>query len=198
MNKKNLVLILVCAAISVILTVTLAPFDADVISYSTVLNIEIALFSVSLTIVALLITILDKYKERVTDQSTWAKNCTLILKERCENTIALLVLIALLFGATIFKPLLMLIPKFDIMTIILLFSIILSICACFDTTISVYLLILNLKNVLTTSTTSIKNISQRELYLVEAYRLLNEKHRTNIDDMIKALNLEQQVNENNK
>ena len=60
------------------------------------------------------------------------------------------------------------------------------------------LLILNLKNVLTTSTTSIKNISQRELYLVEAYRLLNEKHRTNIDDMIKALNLEQQVNENNK
>ena len=186
MNKKNLVLILVCAAISVILTVTLAPFDADVISYSTVLNIEIALFSVSLTIVALLITILDKYKERVTDQSTWAKNSTLILKELCENTIALLVLIALLFGATIFKPLLMLIPKFDIMTIILLFS------------ISVYLLILNLKNVLTTSTTSIKNISQRELYLVEAYRLLNEKHRTNIDDMIKALNLEQQVNENNK
>lgn len=198
MNKKNLVLILVCAAISVILTVTLAPFDADVISYSTVLNIEIALFSVSLTIVALLITILDKYKERVTDQSTWAKNSTLILKELCENTIALLVLIALLFGATIFKSLLMLIPKFDIMTIILLFSIILSICACFDTTISVYLLILNLKNVLTTSTTSIKNISQRELYLVEAYRLLNEKHRTNIDDMIKALNLEQQVNENNK
>ena len=197
MNKKNLVLILVCAAISVILTVTLAPFDADVISYSTVLNIEIALFSVSLTIVALLITILDKYKERVTDQSTWAKNSTLILKELCENTIALLVLIALLFGATIFKPLLMLIPKFDIMTIIL-FSIILSICACFDTTISVYLLILNLKNVLTTSTTSIKNISKRELYLVEAYRLLNEKHRTNIDDMIKALNLEQQVNENNK
>ena len=177
MNKKNLVLILVCAAISVILTVTLAPFDADVISYSTVLNIEIALFSVSLTIVALLITILDKYKERVTDQSTWAKNSTLILKELCENTIALLVLIALLFGATIFKPLLMLIPKFDIMTIILLFSIILSICACFDTTISVYLLILNLKNVLTTSTTSIKNISQRELYLVEAYRLLNENNK---------------------
>ena len=70
MNKKNLVLILVCAAISVILTVTLAPFDADVISYSTVLNIEIALFSVSLTIVALLITILHKYKVRVTDQST--------------------------------------------------------------------------------------------------------------------------------
>ena len=84
------------------------------------------------------------------------------------------------------------------MTAILLFTIILSMCACFDTTLSVYLLILNLKKVLTPSTTSAKNISQKELYLVEAYRLLNEQHKTSVDDMIKALILEQQINENNQ
>lgn len=126
MNKKKLVLVLVCAVISVILTIILAPFDENVIGYNTILNIEIALFSVSLTIVALLITILDKYKEKVVDQSTWAKGSALILKELCENTIALLVLIALLFLATVFKSLLVLIPKIDIMTAILLFTIILS------------------------------------------------------------------------
>ena len=108
MNKKKLVLVLVCAVISVILTIILAPFDENVIGYNTILNIEIALFSVSLTIVALLITILDKYKEKVVDQSTWAKGSALILKELCENTIALLVLIALLFLATVFKSLLVL------------------------------------------------------------------------------------------
>ncbi len=198
MNKKKLVLVLVCAVISVILTIILAPFDENVIGYNTILNIEIALFSVSLTIVALLITILDKYKEKVVDQSTWAEGSALILKELCENTIALLVLIALLFLATVFKSLLVLIPKIDIMTAILLFTIILSMCACFDTTLSVYLLILNLKKVLTPSTTSAKNISQKELYLVEAYRLLNEQHKTSVDDMIKALILEQQINENNQ
>lgn len=147
MNKKKLVLVLVCAVISVILTIILAPFDENVIGYNTILNIEIALFSVSLTIVALLITILDKYKEKVVDQSTWAEGSALILKELCENTIALLVLIALLFLATVFKSLLVLIPKIDIMTAILLFTIILSMCACFDTTLSVYLLILRVKTI---------------------------------------------------
>lgn len=44
MNKKKFVLLLICAIISIILTVTLAPFDDNVISYSTALNIEIALF----------------------------------------------------------------------------------------------------------------------------------------------------------
>ena len=146
MNKKKLVLVLVCAVISVILTIILAPFDENVIGYNTILNIEIAL----------------------------------------------------LFLATVFKSLLVLIPKIDIMTAILLFTIILSMCACFDTTLSVYLLILNLKKVLTPSTTSAKNISQKELYLVEAYRLLNEQHKTSVDDMIKALILEQQINENNQ
>ena len=196
MNKKIFILLASCLATSVALTITLSPFDEDVINYGVVINIEIALFSVSLTIVALLITILEKYKEKVTNQSVWAQNSTKILKELCENTISLLCLLALLFLATIFKSLLILIPVVDVMTVILLFSIILSIIAFFDTTISVYHLITNLKDVLVQPSVSIDNLSQKELYLVDAYRQLDAKHKEELEDLLRAFSIDQQIRTN--
>ncbi|MBD9336260.1 MAG: hypothetical protein EGR70_12415 [[Ruminococcus] faecis] len=196
MNKKNFILLALCVAASVALTITLSPFDEDVINYGMVINIEIALFSVSLTIVALLITILEKYKEKVTNQSVWAQNSTKILKELCENTISLLCLLALLFLATIFKSLLILIPVVDVMTVILLFSIILSIIACFDTTISVYHLIINLKDVLVQPSVSIDDLSQKELYLIDAYRQLDAKHKEELEDLLRAFSIDQQIRTN--
>lgn len=172
-----------------------SPFDNEIINYNTIINIEIALFSVSLTIVALLITILEKYKEKTTNQLAWTKYSTKILKELCENAISLLFLIALLFLATIFKSWLLLIPKIDIMTAILFFSIILSILSCFDTTISVYKLVLNLKDILTNPTISLQNISKMESDLVEAYRLLDEEHRKSFNDVLSALILKQHIND---
>ena len=190
MNKKSYILFLSCVVISIILTIIFSPFDKKVISYDTIINIEIALFSVSLTIVALLITILEKYKE-----ITWAQNSSKILKELCENTIALLIIIAILFLATIFKSWLILIPKIDIMTVILLFSIILSMLSCFDTTLSVYKLVLNLKDILVNPIIASQNISKTELNLVEAYRLLDEEHKKSFDDLLSALILKQHIND---
>ena len=195
MNKKSCILFLSCVVISIILTIIFSPFDKKVISYDTIINIEIALFSVSLTIVALLITILEKYKEKVTDQITWAQNSSKILKELCENTIALLIIIAILFLATIFKSWLILIPKIDIMTVILLFSIILSMLSFFDTTLSVYKLVLNLKDILVNPIIASQNISKTELNLVEAYRLLDEEHKKSFDDLLSALILKQHIND---
>ena len=57
MNKKSCISLLSCVVVSIILTVMFSPFDNEIINYNTIINIEIALFSVSLTIVALLITI---------------------------------------------------------------------------------------------------------------------------------------------
>lgn len=196
MNKKIFILLASCVAVSVALTIALSPFDEEVINYGVVINIEIALFAVSLTIVTLLITILEKYKEKVTDQSVWAQNSTKILKELCENTISLLFLLALLFLATIFKSLLILIPGVDVMTVILLFSIILSIIACFDTTISVYHLIINLKDVLVQPSVSIDDLSQKELYLVDAYRQLDVKHKEELEDLLRAFSIDQQIRTN--
>ena len=191
MNKKNCILLLLCMVISIILTVIFSPFDKKVINYDTIINIEIALFSVSLTIVALLITILEKYKEKTTDQIAWAKNSSRILKELCENTISLLFLIALLFLATILKPWLTLIPKIDVMTVILLFSINLSMMSCFDTTISVYKLILNLKDALINPTITPQNLSKTELDLIEAYRLLDKEHKNSFNNSLRELLLKQ-------
>lgn len=196
MNKKIFILLASCVVASVALTIAFSPFDEEVINYGVVINIEIALFAVSLTIVTLLITILEKYKEKVTDQSVWAQNSTKILKELCENTISLLFLLALLFLATIFKSLLILIPGVDVMTVILLFSIILSIIACFDTTISVYNLIINLKDVLVQPSVSIDNLSQKELYLVDAYRQLDVKHKEELEDLLRAFSIDQQIRTN--
>ncbi len=195
MNKKSYISLLSCVVASLILTVMLSPFDKEIINYNTIINIEIALFSVSLTIVALLITILEKYKEKTTSQLAWTEYSTKILKELCENAISLLFLIALLFLATIFKSWLLLIPKIDIMTAILLFSIILSILSCFDTTISVYKLVLNLKNILTNPTIPLQNISKMEADLLEAYRLLDEEHRKSFNDVLSALILKQHIND---
>ena len=195
MNKKSCISLLSCVVVSIILTVMFSPFDNEIINYNTIINIEIALFSVSLTIVALLITILEKYKEKTTNQLAWTKYSTKILKELCENAISLLFLIALLFLATIFKSWLLLIPKIDIMTAILLFSIILSILSCFDTTISVYKLVINLKDILTNPTISLQNISKMESDLVEAYRLLDEEHRKSFNDVLRALILKQHIND---
>lgn len=195
MNKKSCISLLSCVVVSIILTVMFSPFDNEIINYNTIINIEIALFSVSLTIVALLITILEKYKEKTTNQLAWTKYSTKILKELCENAISLLFLIALLFLATIFKSWLLLIPKIDIMTAILFFSIILSILSCFDTTISVYKLVLNLKDILTNPTISLQNISKMESDLVEAYRLLDEEHRKSFNDVLSALILKQHIND---
>ena len=195
MNKKSCISLLSCVVVSIILTVMFSPFDNEIINYNTIINIEIALFSVSLTIVALLITILEKYKEKTTNQLAWTKYSTKILKELCENAISLLFLIALLFLATIFKSWLLLIPKIDIMTAILLFSIILSILSCFDTTISVYKLVLILKDILTNPTISLQNISKMESDLVEAYRLLDEEHRKSFNDVLSALILKQHIND---
>ena len=194
-TKKSCISLLSCVVVSIILTVMFSPFDNEIINYNTIINIEIALFSVSLTIVALLITILEKYKEKTTNQLAWTKYSTKILKELCENAISLLFLIALLFLATIFKSWLLLIPKIDIMTAILLFSIILSILSCFDTTISVYKLVLNLKDILTNPTISLQNISKMESDLVEAYRLLDEEHRKSFNDVLSALILKQHIND---
>lgn len=122
MGKKEVFKLLICLITSTVLSFIFQYTTSKVIDYYVIINIEISLFSVSLAIVALIITILEKYKEKMSNQKNWAKTSSNILKEICENTIALLLLIILLALASILEPIIILIPIFDIMTIILLFS----------------------------------------------------------------------------
>lgn len=193
MNKKTFFKLLLCIIVSLILSCIFQYTESKVIDYYVVINIEIALFSVSLAIVALMITILEKYKENVTDQQNWAKNSTNILKEICENTIGLLFLIILLALSSMLEPVIILVPKLDIMTIILLFSFIVSLLTIFDTTISVYKLVIHLKDLLAPNNNKNFNLSQKEFYLIEAYRFLDDEHKKNLEELIRAITTNQQI-----
>ena len=62
MEKRNFLPIIVCLVISIFLSIEFDYTDSKIINYDTILNLEIAFFSVSLAIVALMITVLEKYK----------------------------------------------------------------------------------------------------------------------------------------
>ena len=198
MLGKNLLKILIFTIISAILSCMFQYTNSEIINYNIVINIETALFSVSLAIVALLITILEKYREKVTDLQDWAKSSTNILKEMCENTIALLLLIILIILASIFEPIIISIPKFDLMTTILLFSIIVSLCVIFDTTIGIYKLIIHLKDLLVPNNNTELILSQKEIHLVEAYRFLDKEHKNDLEKLIKAIATNQQLDSQNQ
>lgn len=198
MLGKNLLKILIFTIISAILSCMFQYTNSEIINYNIVINIETAFFSVSLAIVALLITILEKYREKVTDLQDWAKSSTNILKEMCENTIALLLLIILIILASIFEPIIILIPKFDLMTTILLFSIIVSLCVIFDTTIGIYKLIIHLKDLLVPNNNTELILFQKEIHLVEAYRFLDKEHKNDLEKLIKAIATNQQLDSQNQ
>lgn len=198
MLGKNLLKILIFTIISAILSCMFQYTNSEIINYNIVINIETAFFSVSLAIVALLITILEKYREKVTDLQDWAKSSTNILKEMCENTIALLLLIILIILASIFEPIIILIPKFDLMITILLFSIIVSLCVIFDTTIGIYKLIIHLKDLLVPNNNTELILSQKEIHLVEAYRFLDKEHKNDLEKLIKAIATNQQLDSQNQ
>ena len=65
MFKKSYLTIGISLIISFILSYFGDYSESDIISYDFILNMEIGMFSVSLAIVALIITILEKYKEKI-------------------------------------------------------------------------------------------------------------------------------------
>lgn len=115
------------------------------------------------------------------------------LKEICENTIALLFIIILLALTSILEPAIILIPKFDIMTTVLLFCLIVSLLIMFDTTISIYKLVIHLKDLLTTCDSKEITLSQKESYLIEAYRYLDDENKKNFETLIRAITTNQQI-----
>lgn len=193
MNKKVILKLTLCAIVSFLLSYLFEYNTSKVIDYYVIINIVIALFSVSLAIVTLMITILEKYKEKVADQNVWAQYSTKILKEISENTIALFLLIILLSIASMLESALILIPKLDAMTIILLFTFLISLLIMLDTTISIYKLVTHLKGLLYSTTNKELNLSQTEINLIEAYRFLDDKYKKEFENLIKAISIEQQI-----
>lgn len=191
--KKTIIEMIICFIVSTVLSFLFNYKDSTIIKYDVIINIEIALFSVSLAIVTLIITILDKYKEKTIAPSNWASSSSKILKEISENTLGLLVLTILISISAMLEPLLVMIPKFDAMTSILLFSFIVSLIIMTDTSISIFKLVIGLKDSLSTVNSSELNMSQKEIHLIEAYRFLDDDRKKSFEDLLKAMATNQQV-----
>jgi len=199
MSKKNSIILLSNIIVSLVLAYSVDFSHNKIICYDFIINAEITLFSVSLAIVALMITILEKYKEKASNNINWAKDSVAILKEISENTVALLFIIIVLIVVSVFKSFITLITQINIMNFILLFSLFLSLISIFDTTISVHKLVANLRDILFTKDENKLNLSQNEIHLVDAYRFLDESHKKEFETLIKTIALKQQLDtEQNK
>lgn len=121
MSKKNSIILLSNIIVSLVLAYSVDFSHNKIICYDFIINAEITLFSVSLAIVALMITILEKYKEKASNNINWAKDSVAILKEISENTVALLFIIIVLIVVSVFKSFITLIAQINIMNFILLF-----------------------------------------------------------------------------
>lgn len=198
MVKKycSVIICFVCLLASIILCKKFNYEGNPIINYEAILNLEVAFFSVSLAIVALMITVLDKYKEKVADLGKWSKYSANVMKELSENTVALFAIIMLLIISSIINPVLSSIPCINIMSVILIFSVIISLIVMFDTTVSVHKLVSNLKDMLADKIYSNENLSEKEWHIIGAYRFLNEQGKKSFEDLLRALTTNQQLDSN--
>lgn len=193
MSKKSYIIIVISLIISIVLSHFGNYSKSNIISYDFILNMEIGMFSVSLAIVALIITILEKYKEKVGNDINWAANSSSILKELCENTIGLLIIVILLILFSIADGIVPTIPKFDLMTTMLITCTIISLLVMLDTTWSIYKLVINLKDVLSNSSSTELYLSQHEQQLIEAYRFLDQANKEKVDQLLTDIATAQQI-----
>lgn len=193
MSKKSYIIIVISLIISIVLSHFGDYSKSNIISYDFILNMEIGMFSVSLAIVALIITILEKYKEKVGNDINWATSSSSILKELCENTIGLLIIVILLILFSIADGIVPTIPKFDLMTTMLITCTIISLLVMLDTTWSIYKLVINLKDVLSNSSSTELYLSQHEQQLIEAYRFLDQANKEKVDQLLTDIATAQQI-----
>lgn len=196
-NLKYLI-IMISIVVSVVLSHFFSYGNNEIINISTILNIVITLFSVLLAIIALLITILDKYRENVNNQKKWAEYSSPILKSLCENTIALLFLIIILIILSMLETATDFIPYVNVRAIILLTVIILALSITVDTTFSIYLLVVHLKEMLLIDDVEDLELSKEEQHIIEAYRYFNEKYRLELTEYIKSLSIRQELDKGHK
>ena len=198
MEKRNFLSIIVCLVVSIFLSIEFDYTDSKIINYDTILNLEIAFFSVSLAVVALMITVLEKYKEKVSDLGKWSKYSANIMKEMSDNTFALMIMIIILILSSIVETIFDLLPYVNLMAVVLIFCTILSLIIMLDTTISVHKLVINLKDLLAEESFSNENLSQKEMHIIEAYRFLNNQNRNSFEDLLRGLTTNQQLDSKDK
>lgn len=79
------------------------------------------------------------------------------------------------------------------MTTMLITCTIISLLVMLDTTCSIYKLVINLKDVLSNSSSTELYLSQHEQHLIEAYRFLDQANKEKVDQLLTDIATAQQI-----
>ena len=174
-------------------------YDVNIINYSTILNTLMSSFAVSFAIVAIMFTILDRYKEKTNDPKLFLERTQCILSELIEDTIGLFALIVSLFIVSLTKNIILIcnFKYFNLYKIILVFSLFLMFALIFDILCSTKLLIKNLNNFDDTAKEDFE-ITSQERTLIQEYRNLVPENRKVLLENMKLLNIKQTIAKNHK
>lgn len=189
---KTLLKIISLFVLSVIISFKPSIFNTCIISYDFVLNSLISLFSVSLAIVAIFFTVLDRYKENIVNREHFLRDTNAILKEMAENSLGLFILIIILFIESLFHNLLSSIQLLNITIIILIFCLSMSLLIVFDITFSILILI-NKLNDFTDVNDDNFGLTQDERKIIELVRKLDKQSRDELKEYLKALFIKQNM-----
>ncbi len=101
--KGSSIQLVIIFIVSLVISYFVSGYDTDIINYSTVLNSLISIFAVSFAIVAIMFTILNRYKEKVDDPKLILEKTQSILPELIDDTVGLFALIVTLFAPSLAK-----------------------------------------------------------------------------------------------
>lgn len=178
---------------------SLMPTDGkSIITRESITNYSIELFGISLAIIALLFTVLDRYSEKLdaTKKEQFSQNTFPVIKEIGDNTIAILILIIFMFVCDIlWLPIqsLKFLSFMDVERFTLLLPLIFLLVLTVDITGSIIKLIHGLISI--NNTTNIDNIvpTEQELDLISISRKLDNKHFHELLEYIRTLIIKQKI-----
>ena len=194
MKKKiyPCIIILFISAISILLSHYCGYSECDIITSEFVLTTTITLFSIALAIVALLFTVLDRYKNSAVNPVQFIERECSVLTEISNGSISLLIVTITLVIATLLQDLLHKITLFDVYESLLIFSLLFSLIEMLDIAISVHLLVSKIKN-FTDVTDDTFKVSVNERNIIESCRKLNSQSTRELIEYIKTLIIKQNL-----
>ena len=184
------------------LLLSFIPADSKtIISRETLASYSIELFGVTLAIIALLFTVLDRYKEYLAEEKKviLEKRAFPVIKNMGDDVIATLFLITLLFLYDIFYAFIQLIQNLKyvsyinldrfILLLLLLFLLAITI----DISISIVSLINGLININKINSNVDIQPNEKEIQLISVARKLDNKHFEELLSYIKTLAIKQEL-----
>lgn len=186
---------------------SLIPFNKNtIISVDFLTSSTIDLFGITLAIIALLFTVLDRYSEKVNDskKEQLSSKSFPIIKNMGDDVVGTLLLIILLFLYDVLSIPIQNLQSFKFISFInlerflMLLSLIFLLMITIDITISIISLINGLIKI--NKQNNLNNIepTEQELQLISVTRKLDEKHFSELLDLINTIAVKQEIDQQNK